>query len=110
MNSEAKINRIKQKIMDLDSFLPGSISEQWNVCGNPNCKCKDSKSPKKHGPYYQLSYTLKGKGSSLFIKKHDLGEAHKKVALYQKFKDLCNELTLANIEHTRSNGFSGEGK
>ena len=40
---------------------PDSINEQYNVCGSPNCKCKDKKNPQKHGPYYYLSFTFKGK-------------------------------------------------
>ena len=54
-----KIESIKQKIIELEEMRPGSLSKQYNVCGTPNCKCKDKEKPQKHGPYYQLSYTHK---------------------------------------------------
>ena len=51
---ERTIERITNKVSRLGPMLPGSISEQWNVCGKPDCRCKDPKKPRKHGPYYQL--------------------------------------------------------
>ena len=45
---------------------PGSLREQYNVCGKAGCRCKDPKKPQKHGPYYQLSYTWRGKSSTPF--------------------------------------------
>ena len=58
-----RIVQIKEKLFNLGPVLPGSLSQQWNVCGSAGCQCKDPKHPIKHGPYYQLSYTLKGKSS-----------------------------------------------
>ncbi len=69
MKSKKKIEQLKQKLLNLGPVLPGSISEQWNVCGTPGCKCKDPKTPQKHGPYYQLSFSVGGRSSSMFIKK-----------------------------------------
>jgi hypothetical protein len=42
---ERDVQRIKENLNRLGPFLPGSISKQYNVCGNPACKCKDPKSP-----------------------------------------------------------------
>ena len=54
MKSTKTIEQLKQRLLNLGPVLPGSISEQWNVCGTPGCKCKDPANPEKHGPYYQL--------------------------------------------------------
>lgn len=105
MNPQTKIEQLKQKLVNLGAVLPGSISEQWNVCGTPNCKCKDSKNPKKHGPYYQLSFSVGGRSSSMFIKKEDISEARKRVRNYQEFKKLTTELIQAHVDLIRSNGF-----
>jgi hypothetical protein len=86
-------------------MLPGSISEQWNVCGTPGCKCKEKNNPIKHGPYYQLSFSVKGKSSSMFVKKQDLREARRRVQRYQEFKQLTMALTQAYINSTRKGGF-----
>ncbi len=86
-------------------MLPGSISEQYNVCGKSGCKCKNSKSPIKHGPYYQLSFTCGGKSSSFFIKPTDLKEAKKRTKNFKAFKELIVELTQAYVAIARKNGF-----
>ena len=87
-------------------MLPGSISEQWNVCGTPGCRCKDPDKPKKHGPYYQLSFTAAGKSSTMFVKKKDLLEARRRLKRYQQFKELSGELVHAHIALTRKSGFN----
>ena len=100
-----KIKQIKDKLFRLGHMLPGSISEQWNVCGTPGCKCKEKNNPIKHGPYYQLSFSVKGKSSSMFVKKQDLREARRRVQRYQEFKQLTMALTQAYIDSTRKGGF-----
>jgi hypothetical protein len=86
-------------------MLPGSISEQWNVCGTPGCRCKDPDEPVRHGPYYQLSFTVGGKSSTMFIKKKDLQEARRCLKRYQEFKVLCSDLLHAYVALTRKTGF-----
>lgn len=100
-----KIKQIKDKLFRLGHMLPGSISEQWNVCGTPGCKCKEKNNPIKHGPYYQLSFSVKGKSSSMFVKRQDLREARRRVQRYQEFKQLTMALTQAYIDSTRKGGF-----
>jgi len=39
---------------------PGSLSKQYSVCGKAGCRCVDREKPRKHGPYYQLSYVHRG--------------------------------------------------
>lgn len=67
---ERQIEKIKRELAQLGDLRPGSLSKQYNVCGNPNCKCKATP-PKKHGPYYQLSSTRKGKSRTKFVRKED---------------------------------------
>ncbi len=105
MKSKKKIEQLKQKFLSLGPVLPGSISEQWNVCGTQGCKCKDQKNPQKHGPYYQLSFSIGGRSSSMFIKKQDISEARKRVRSYQEFKKLTTELVQTHVDLIRSNGF-----
>lgn len=102
---ERRIETIKKAISNLGPMLPGSISQQFNVCGTPGCKCKDPKKPKKHGPYYQLSYSIKGKSSSFFIKKEMLAEAKRRVKRFHDFKQLSTELAQASVDWVRKHGF-----
>ena len=105
MKAENKVKVLKKELLDLCPVLPGSISEQWNVCGTPGCKCKDQRHPRKHGPYYQLSFSVARRSSSMFIKKEDISEARRRVQRYQRFKKLTTELIEAYVELTRQNGF-----
>ena len=104
---ERRIEQIKQKLAKLGAMLPGSISEQWNVCGTPQCRCKDPEKPVKHGPYYQLSFTVGGKSSTMFIKKEDLQEVRRRLKRHKQFKMLSTELVHAYIALARKNGFNG---
>jgi len=88
---EKKIIGVKKKIMALGDMHPGSLSKQLNICGNPNCKCKDPDNPKKHGPYYQLSFVHKGRSTSRFINKEYVPTIKKQLANYKKFKLLVQE-------------------
>jgi len=103
---ERKIEQLTGKIAGLGPMLPGSISEQWNVCGTPGCRCKDPDKPAKHGPYYQLSFTAGGKSSTMFVKNKDLPEARRRLKRYQQFKTLSTELVHAHIALTRKIGFN----
>lgn len=105
MKTKKSVEQLKQKLLSLGPVLPGSISEQWNVCGTPCCRCKDSNNPKKHGPYYQLSFSIGGRSSSMFIKKEDLAEARKRVRRHQEFKKLMTDLVRAYVEQVREEGF-----
>jgi len=109
MKEERRITQLTSKLAQLGPMLPGSISEQWNVCGTPGCRCKDPDKPLKHGPYYQLSFTVGGKSSTLFVRKEDLPEARRRLKRYQQFKTLCTELVHAYVAATRKAGFERRG-
>jgi hypothetical protein len=65
---EQQIQRIKTQLLALGVMRPGSLSQQYNVCGKPGCRCKDPHQPQRHGPYYQVSYVHRGKSTTQFIR------------------------------------------
>ena len=99
-----RIRMIKKRLSQLGPILPGSLSEQWNVCGKPGCRCKDSQNPQKHGPYYQLSFTVDGKSSSLFVKKEDLKVIRACMKRYTQFRKLNTDLLQAYLDYARKGG------
>lgn len=105
-DAEAVVSRIKTRMLELGPVLPGSLSKQWNVCGSPGCRCKDPKRPRRHGPYYQLSYTLRGKSSTVFVRAEDVVEARQRIRRYGEFKQLCGALVAAYIEEMRQQGIN----
>jgi hypothetical protein len=100
----ARIRQIKDALSQLGPILPGTISTQWNVCGKPGCRCKDPKKPRRHGPYYQLSFTLDGRSSTLFVKKADLRALRDCIKRYKRFRALNTELVVAHILWARNGG------
>lgn len=106
LKEEKEVRRIEKRILELGPIHPGSISEQYSVCGKKNCRCADPENPVKHGPYYQLSYTIRGKSSSVFIKKEELAEARNRTMKYKKFRELCADLTAAHVELAGKTGFT----
>jgi len=86
-----KIAQLKQELAELGPMHPGSLSEQYNVCGKPGCRCKDPKNPQKHGRYYQLSFTWRGKGRTRFVRAEHLAGIREKIANYKRFRELTDE-------------------
>jgi hypothetical protein len=100
-----QIESVKRKLVALGDMRPGTLSTQYNVCGTPGCQCK-AQPPKKHGPYYQVSFTRKGKGSSKFVREEDLPAIKKQLKNYQQMKELVDHwidlaTELSNIRLTR---------
>jgi hypothetical protein len=95
---EKKIVNIKKQLLNLGDMHPGSLTKQFNICGNPKCKCKDPENPQKHGPYYNLSFVLRGKSTSRFIKGEHVSEIKRQLANYKKFKELVEEWKTSAAE------------
>lgn len=85
---QRKLDRIKAELLALGPIHPGSLSEQHNVCGTPGCQCKDPRRPRKHGPYGQLSYTWRGKGTTRFVRPAHVAALREKLARYKRFRAL----------------------
>lgn len=66
-----KLRNLYKKSLQLKPILPGSISEQYNVCGKASCRCKDKINPKRHGPQLKLGFRVDGKSSTLVVRKAD---------------------------------------
>jgi hypothetical protein len=100
---EQRINRLKSQLRALGPMRPGSLSRQYNVCGKPGCRCKDSKNPRRHGPYYQLNYVYGGKKTSEFVRPQNLKGVSTQLANYKRFRRLTDQwvgsaLQLARLE------------
>jgi hypothetical protein len=100
---ERQIEKVKRDLVALGDLRPGSLSTQYNVCGTPGCRCKATP-PEKHGPYYQVSYTRKGKSSTKFVKQKDLPAVRNQLKNYERMKlltdlwiDLAIELSTLRL-------------
>jgi hypothetical protein len=93
-----KIEHLKRQLTELGSMHPGSLSEQYNVCGKAGCRCKDPKNPQKHGPYYQLSFTWRGKSRTRFVRADGLADMREKITNYKRFRELTDEWVDLAVE------------
>ncbi|MCY0858645.1 DUF6788 family protein [Cupriavidus sp. D39] len=103
---EKQIEKTKQQLVEIGDMRPGTLSTQYNVCGKAGCRCKATP-PQKHGPYYQVSYTRKGKSGSKFVKKEDLPEVRRQLKNFERMKilldrwiDLSMELSTLRLAKT----------
>ena len=94
---QRKIDQIKKKLADLGDLRPGTLSEQYNVCGNPGCRCK-ANPPQKHGPYYQLSWTRNRKSTTRFVRKPQVRTVRSQIKNYDRLQALVNQWIEASIE------------
>ena len=96
---EQRIEHVKQQLTALGDLRPGTISEQYNVCGNPGCRCK-ADPPQKHGPYSQLSWTRKRKSKTRFIRSSELASVQAQVENYERLQALVDEWIELSIQLT----------
>jgi hypothetical protein len=99
---QRRIAQLQRRLRALGPLHPGSISEQYNVCGQPGCRCKDPHQPQKHGPYYQLSFTWQGKSSTRFLRPEQVEPMRQKVANYKRLRELMNEWVSLGVELERA--------
>ena len=97
---EARIDQLKQAVVGLGDLRPGKLSQQYNVCGKADCRCK-ADPPQKHGPYYQLSFTRNGKSSSQFVRKEDLAVVRQQLRNYQRLRELIDRWIALGMELSR---------
>jgi hypothetical protein len=101
LSLETKIGKIKEEIMALGLELrPGLLTQQYNVCGSPGCRCK-ADPPHKHGPYYQLSFTRKGKSRTQFVRRQEVNLVQEQVRNYQRLKKLTDRWVALGMALSR---------
>lgn len=97
---EAKITQLKAELMTLGDLRPGTLSEQYNVCGTAGCQCK-ADPPRKHGPYYQVSFTWQGQSKTHFVRREHIATVRQQLRTYERLRDLVNDWIAAGLELSR---------
>lgn len=87
---QRQIRKVKDELMALEDLRPGTLSKQYNTCGTPGCRCKTDLT-KRHGPYYQLSWTRHGKGTTRFVRRPYASRVRKEVKNYQRLQSLVGK-------------------
>lgn len=103
---KAEIEDIRRKLMALGPMHPGSISMQYQVCGNPTCKCMRPEDPQRHGPYPKLSFTRRGRRICRFVRADCVETLQPRIEQYREFKKLIDRWTAISIEIGKIEFFS----
>jgi ribosomal protein L29 len=106
---QAEIKKLQSELLEIHTMRPGSLSQQYSACQRTGCKCVDPVRPQKHGPFYKLRYTQRGKSTSQFVRPQFVEEVRRQIAAYKKFKNLTRkwvalavELSKLELEEARS--------
>jgi len=94
---ERRIQKIKEQIAALGPLRPGTLSQQFNVCGKAACRCK-ADPPQKHGPYYQVSFNWQGKSSSHFVRRENVDIVEQQLRNYKTLRELVDGWVSLGLE------------
>ena len=96
----ARIDTLKHELMRLGDLRPGTLSAQYNVCGKAGCACK-ADPPRKHGPYYQVSFTWQGRSRTQFVRAENLATIRQQLRNYARLRTLVEAWIAAGLELSR---------
>lgn len=95
-----RIEAIKGELARLGPLRRGTLTQQYNVCGTPGCRCKNEP-PQKHGPYYQLSYTWQRHSRSESVLPQEVHRVREQLRNYQRLRILVDDWIGSGIELAR---------
>lgn len=98
---DQKIQAIKNQLLALGPMHPGSISQQYHVCGQPGCRCKAATHPHRHGPYSKLCYVYHGKPICRFVRPPWLDDLRAQLEVYKTFRSLTDEWVALSIQRAQ---------
>ena len=103
---ERKIETVRQQVAALGPMHPGSLSQQYQVCGRAGCRCMDSAQPERHGPYTKLAYVHRGKPVCRFVRAACVAEVRQRLAVYKTFRKLLDRWIELSIRQGQAEFFS----
>jgi len=95
---EREIDTLRRKLLALGPLHPGSVSEQYHVCGNPGCCCMHPQQPHRHGPYHKLAYVHRGQPVCRFVRAGSLQEVKRRLANYKRFRAIIDRWIALSIQ------------
>jgi hypothetical protein len=103
---EREIVTIKQNLLQLGPMHPGSVSQQFQVCGRKECRCMDPQKPERHGPYYKLAYVYRGKPVCRFVRAACVDDMKIRLAVYKQFRSLMDKWIKLSIQRGKLEFFA----
>ncbi len=92
-NLKRKQQRLIKSLPPFSRIIRGTFARYYLTCGKKQCRCH---SGRKHGPYYYLGITDKGKTRMLLIPSGKEEVTALGVKLYRKLWGLLTQLSEVN--------------
>ena len=89
--------QIAVEIAALGPCLPGTLSSRMLRCGNPNCRCRDTETDQRHGPYLYWTRKISGKTVSKLLNAEQADRYRPWLANDKRLHQLVRELEALTI-------------
>lgn len=107
---EAEIDELRRKLDLLGPIHPGSVSRQYQTCGNPSCRCMRKDNPERHGPYAKLTYVYRGRNVSRFVRAGCVEALNPRLVAFKEFRRLIDRWVALSIQIGQLTFFNPEQK
>ena len=82
---------LRRGLQQIDCFCKGTVLKRMMKCGKAQCACA-SDATKRHGPYCELTYKVRGKTVNLKLSPEAAPLYRRAAQQYRKLKTLLNRL------------------
>jgi hypothetical protein len=93
-----EIRTIQNELQTLGPMHPGNISNQYQICGRPDCRCVAPKNPQRHGPYPKLTYVYRGRPVCRFVRAGTETTLAERLTVYKRFRSLIDRWVALSIQ------------
>lgn len=97
----AQRDQLRRQLAAIGDLRPGSLSRNYRRCGKPNCRCAAPDHP-GHGPYWVLTWSVKGKTRSRRIPPSQVQATRDQIAECQRLRRLVADLIRVSDELCQS--------
>ena len=72
-------------VSETEPMRRGSVSERWVKCSRPGCQCAEEPEA-RHGPYFSLTRTVRGKTRSRFLSREEAEIVRRQIDAAHRFR------------------------
>jgi len=94
---QARLDRCKQELSQIQIGLLGSITERFMPCGKPGCRCQ-ADPPQLHGPYYQWTAKIDRKTKTLRLKPEEIDDFRALIAEGRRLEECIQKWRKLSLE------------
>lgn len=100
----APVRTLAARMAEPRPMRRGSLSERYVKCSKPGCACA-ARPAARHGPYYSLTRTVRGRTQSRFVPAAQTARVRQQIAAGQQFRhevdafwDACEHWADAELD------------